>query len=91
MATAKTKQQIEALKSAIAAHPKGASLDQILSYASPLGISRNTLIRRLNDMVSAGQLTKAVNRHPTLTPHRRAMLTPLQHELLRLQARSCGA
>jgi hypothetical protein len=59
MATAKTKQQIEALKSAIAAHPKGASLDQILSDASPLGISRNTLIRRLNDMVSAGQLTKA--------------------------------
>ena len=33
----------------------------------------------------------AVNRHPSLTPHRRAMLTPSGRELLRLQARSCGA
>ena len=32
-----------------------------------------------------------VNRHPSLTPHRRAMLTPSERELLRLQARSCGA
>jgi hypothetical protein len=32
-----------------------------------------------------------VNRHPSLTPHRRAMLTPSERELRRLQARSCGA
>ena len=33
----------------------------------------------------------AVNRHPSLTPHRRAMLTPSQRELLRLQSLRCSA
>ena len=59
MALAKHSAQFEALKAAIAAAPSGASLEQLGPAATALGISRNTLIRRLAEMVEAGQITKS--------------------------------
>ncbi len=52
------KDQVEALKKALAAVPDGASLEQFAPAAAALDISRNTLIRRLKEMVDAGIIVK---------------------------------
>jgi hypothetical protein len=54
---AKVQRDLEAIKAAIAIFPEGATLDQITS-ADDLGISRSTLIRRLNAFVDDGRLRK---------------------------------
>ncbi len=50
--------QMEVLKKALARLPDGASLDQLMPSAETLGISRNTLIRRLNEMITEEIITK---------------------------------
>jgi DNA-binding Lrp family transcriptional regulator len=52
------KDQVEALKTALAAIPDGAALQQLAPAAAALDISRNTLIRRLKEMVDAGIILK---------------------------------
>lgn len=50
--------QMEMLLQAVTRLPDGASLDQLVTAAGPLAISRNTVIRRLHEMVDAGALVK---------------------------------
>lgn len=59
MAKEKRATQVDALKKAVAALPGGASVKQLLPAATELGISRNTLLRRLAEMVEAGTLKKS--------------------------------
>lgn len=58
MAGAKQQQQYEALKELIARFPEGAANEQITAAAAPLNLSRNTLLRRLSEMVVRGDLIK---------------------------------
>jgi DNA-binding Lrp family transcriptional regulator/fido (protein-threonine AMPylation protein) len=58
MAKAKQDQQFKAIQKALAAYLQGAALEQMAVVAQALGISRNTLIRRLAQMVDAGLITK---------------------------------
>lgn len=58
MAGAKQQQQYEALKEIIARFPTGAAHEQIAEAAAPLNLSRNTLLRRLGEMVERGDLIK---------------------------------
>ena len=70
----------------IEAHTSGVAINNAANHVN--GTYTQTGIAN-----AAGTLTtkSGVNRHPSLPPHRRAMLTPSRLELLRLQARSCGA
>ena len=73
MAKEKQQNQIEALKKALTAYPAGAALDVLTPIAAALGFSRNTLIRRLAQMVDAGDITKtgvtrAARYHPSHSP-----------------------
>ena len=56
---ASKKDQVEALKKALGAIPDGTSLDQLMPAAAALGISRNTLIRRLNEMIADEIISKS--------------------------------
>ncbi|MEQ1696208.1 MAG: Fic family protein [Hyphomicrobiaceae bacterium] len=58
MANAKQTQQFDALKRAMASFSTGASLQEIEAATRTLGLSRATLIRRLNELIETGQLTK---------------------------------
>ena len=58
MAGAKQQQQYQALKELIARFPDGAANEQIAEAAAPLNLSRNTLLRRLSEMVENGDLIK---------------------------------
>lgn len=59
MATEKRANQVDVLKKTVAAFPGGASVKQLLPTAAGLGISRNTLLRRLAEMVESGVLKKS--------------------------------
>lgn len=52
------KHQTEMLLQAVASLPEGAALEQLVAAVGPLAISRNTVIRRLQEMVEAGTLIK---------------------------------
>lgn len=58
MAGTKQQQQYQALKVLIARFPEGAANEQIALAAAPLNLSRNTLLRRLSEMVERGDLIK---------------------------------
>lgn len=58
MAGAKQQKQHQVLKDILARFPEGAAHEQIASAAASLNLSRNTLFRRLNEMVETGDLIK---------------------------------
>jgi hypothetical protein len=58
MAGTKQQQQYQTLKLVIARFPEGAANEQIAAAAAPLNLSRNTLLRRLSEMVGRGNLLK---------------------------------